>query len=507
MPDIKINVGLIFYGPELTQSIASCNHQIIIDLASPAFIKENFSLPGSWDWDLLYTNLNVRDSPYISGKKMYQHWWDNKQSGQIQSPLDKAAKAKYAANMQFLFLYANRIEIDRNQTPQIVSLRWPAYDFKGIFDEYCERESKPNLVRKQQAANKQPKDLLSGSEKSKTVEDDFWNSATNKDTKINNDEEFWKTTQSSSNANLSNDDDFWNSTKVLPEQWVGRLEKAEFLYGQKKLKEAKDLYKQVEMLNPKITYVTNRIIKIDKLLAYKPKAAADYTAVQSDNSPYLYGFKNKEGVLVIDYQYCTANSFSENFAKVAKCSDNGSKVGFIIGDNSMAIQAIYDNALNFSEGMAAVCMKKKWGFIDQNGILAIPCIYDYVESFINGKAYTETIDETKIEKTANDCDGACYGAEMTLFSSKFIDLNNKQASATEKSFDGHILSPGFSFFLTSEPSYRTPEQQERAERRKEQEHQRKIKCEEESDEKYKILLNWANSKGYNKQYDHKKTNQ
>ena len=75
--------------------------------------------------------------------------------------------------------------------------------------------------------------------------------------------------------------------------------------------------------------------------------------------------------------------------------------GFINPNNGEEIATpIYDNARNFSEGMAAVCVSSSWGFIDTNGKLIVRMKYDGVEDFKGGKAtvykgdYTITIDKT-----------------------------------------------------------------------------------------------------------------
>lgn len=84
--------------------------------------------------------------------------------------------------------------------------------------------------------------------------------------------------------------------------------------------------------------------------------------------------------------------------------------GFINPNNGEEIAApIYDNARNFSEGMAAVCISASWGFINTDGKVVIPMKYDGVEDFKGGKAtvykgdYTITIDKTgkEIRKVKN----------------------------------------------------------------------------------------------------------
>ena len=48
------------------------------------------------------------------------------------------------------------------------------------------------------------------------------------------------------------------------------------------------------------------------------------------------------------------------------------KVGFIDACGVTVIEANFDRALRFSEGLAAVSLQGKWGYIDVSGAFAIP---------------------------------------------------------------------------------------------------------------------------------------
>ena len=50
------------------------------------------------------------------------------------------------------------------------------------------------------------------------------------------------------------------------------------------------------------------------------------------------------------------------------------------------IKARYDQALPFSEQLAAVCSDGKWGFINRTGRTVVKCKYDFAESFYRGYA-------------------------------------------------------------------------------------------------------------------------
>lgn len=63
------------------------------------------------------------------------------------------------------------------------------------------------------------------------------------------------------------------------------------------------------------------------------------------------------------------------------------KYGFIDTNGNLVINLIYDEAENFSEGLAAVVKDGKWGFINENGATVIDFNYiGKMESFKNGYA-------------------------------------------------------------------------------------------------------------------------
>lgn len=62
------------------------------------------------------------------------------------------------------------------------------------------------------------------------------------------------------------------------------------------------------------------------------------------------------------------------------------KCGFIDKQGKPVIEAKYDGAKRFAEGLAPVCINGKWGFIDTNGDLKIPMQFEDAKSFSNGLA-------------------------------------------------------------------------------------------------------------------------
>jgi hypothetical protein len=62
----------------------------------------------------------------------------------------------------------------------------------------------------------------------------------------------------------------------------------------------------------------------------------------------------------------------------------GEKMGYINRQNQVVIPTNFDEAYDFSEGLAGVKIKGKFGFIDQTGKLVIPAEYDEIHYFADG---------------------------------------------------------------------------------------------------------------------------
>ncbi|MEI3650873.1 MAG: WG repeat-containing protein [Dolichospermum lemmermannii FEM_B0920] len=94
-----------------------------------------------------------------------------------------------------------------------------------------------------------------------------------------------------------------------------------------------------------------------------------------------YGYVSG-GKLVIPCQFGLANNFSEGLASVIKRA----KWGFINTTGKLAIPYQFDYAESFLEGLAKVKIAGKWGFINTNGELAIPYQFDNAWLFSEGLA-------------------------------------------------------------------------------------------------------------------------
>ena len=144
-----------------------------------------------------------------------------------------------------------------------------------------------------------------------------------------------------------------------------------------------------------------------------------------------YGYIDKTGKVVIDARYDFAQSFSEGLALVklngnqnnppdetnehwmvmtdahgkqvrvptfsestiygvsvnkAKNTDTGNKYGFINKTGKYVIPPRFEDASNFSEGLAPVMEHQSWGFIDKTGKTVIPFQYEEVRAFSKGFA-------------------------------------------------------------------------------------------------------------------------
>lgn len=97
---------------------------------------------------------------------------------------------------------------------------------------------------------------------------------------------------------------------------------------------------------------------------------------------YKYGYIDQMGTVVIEPLFGWAGSFSEGLARVM----NNSKFGYIDKKGEFVNQQPFDGALDFSEGLAAVMIDKKWGYINKRGELVIQPRFDGAENFSQERA-------------------------------------------------------------------------------------------------------------------------
>lgn len=101
-----------------------------------------------------------------------------------------------------------------------------------------------------------------------------------------------------------------------------------------------------------------------------------------------YGFKDKDGSVVVPCVWKHVNQFKSGLALVQNENDEW---GWINKAGQIVIPCKWIDAFEFSEGLACVKDKnsKKWGFIDRTGELVIPYNWKGAGSFHESLAYVE----------------------------------------------------------------------------------------------------------------------
>lgn len=86
-------------------------------------------------------------------------------------------------------------------------------------------------------------------------------------------------------------------------------------------------------------------------------------------------------------KYDSISDFSEGLACFSV--ENYTKCGYIDKNLKVVIDPIYENAGDFNDGRAVVCLGGKVGYIDSTGQLVIPCQFDHAAPFNGGLAAVE----------------------------------------------------------------------------------------------------------------------
>ena len=120
---------------------------------------------------------------------------------------------------------------------------------------------------------------------------------------------------------------------------------------------------------------------------YFSEGMAVVSCWQEGYHSFQKGYINSTGNLAIAPQYPQAYPFVEGIARVELLVNNQLRYGFI----NQAGETIFTHhsarkAKNFSEGLAAVKIGKKWGYIDQQGKLVINPQFIRAENFSEGLA-------------------------------------------------------------------------------------------------------------------------
>jgi hypothetical protein len=111
-----------------------------------------------------------------------------------------------------------------------------------------------------------------------------------------------------------------------------------------------------------------------------------------------YGYFNKNGEIAIKPQFEDAKDFSEGVAFVKL----GEKWGMINKEGKIIINPRFDDVASFSEGLASVKVGEKWGYIDKKKGVVIQPSFSEAGSFEEGLAYFQPDKSSKwgyIDKT------------------------------------------------------------------------------------------------------------
>jgi len=97
----------------------------------------------------------------------------------------------------------------------------------------------------------------------------------------------------------------------------------------------------------------------------------------------LWGFIDEDGKVTIQPNFQDAENFSEGLALVKL----EGKYGYVNKSGKLVVAAEYDDALAFNEGHAVVELKDKLGMINRNGEFIIPPRYEDLGNLENGLSY------------------------------------------------------------------------------------------------------------------------
>ena len=97
-----------------------------------------------------------------------------------------------------------------------------------------------------------------------------------------------------------------------------------------------------------------------------------------------WGLIDTKGQWLIHPQYLAMGKLSQGLMAVTTGSDENRKTTFIHKNGEPLPDLVFENATYFSEGLAAVKVKGKWGFIDDTGTMRIKPIYEGVRAFKQG---------------------------------------------------------------------------------------------------------------------------
>jgi hypothetical protein len=147
------------------------------------------------------------------------------------------------------------------------------------------------------------------------------------------------------------------------------------------------------------------------------------------------GFKDKSGTLIIPYEYDEAEEFSGGLAKVKK----GDKYGYINKQGKVIVPFVYDLGGDFHDGAAWVKKNGKYGYVNNMGKEITPFVFDDLSSFNDGFACVEMKGKFGfIDKNGNPLD---LDLDKSTISEIAMGLVRKHDNETEKDKKDAIKYP------------------------------------------------------------------
>lgn len=139
---------------------------------------------------------------------------------------------------------------------------------------------------------------------------------------------------------------------------------------------------------------TGRVGYIDK--KGEIKIPAVYYSATSFNEGVAFVGRQNDYVMIdttgkiIGQNFVAINGYYSRFSNNRACVQKGFVYGYINKNGKFVIEAKFDEADDFSEGLAAVKMDGKWGFIDTLGNVKIDFKFsNKPNSFMNGRSFIQ----------------------------------------------------------------------------------------------------------------------
>lgn len=165
---------------------------------------------------------------------------------------------------------------------------------------------------------------------------------------------------------------------------------------------------------------------------------------------------NKKGNVLFELENCEyACPFSDGMALIV---DEEGKAGFVNSDGEMIIKPQYDDADQFSEGLAMVRTESGCGYIDKKGEIVIPTTYTFADSFHNGLAvvkengkygFINTKGEMVIPAEFDECEHFSEGLACVLVGDSYGYIDMKGNFAINPQFEeAYSFSNGYATICT-----------------------------------------------------------